>query len=72
MKRWIAAGAATAVIAAGAGSFVFVKSETASAQSSGPVEITFWNGHPSGALKKEMHQLVAEFNKTHPNIHVND
>jgi len=44
---------------------------TITARYDGPVtDITFWNGHPSGALKLQMHEEVAEFNNTHPNIHV--
>lgn len=43
---------------------------SSSTSSNKVVNITFWNGHPSGALKKQMHQEVAEFNSTHPNIHV--
>nr|NNM89825.1 extracellular solute-binding protein [Bacilli bacterium] len=38
--------------------------------SSQAIDITFWNGHPSGALKKQMHAEIAWFNDTHPNIHV--
>jgi len=36
----------------------------------GIVQSTFWNGHPSSPLKKEMLDLVNEFNATHPNIRV--
>jgi len=42
-----------------------------SRRDTGPVtDITFWNGHPSGALKQQMHEEVAEFNYTHQGIHV--
>lgn len=34
------------------------------------VKIRFWNGHPSGALQKQMHAEVDEFNQSHPYIHV--
>lgn len=34
------------------------------------VDITFWNGHPSGALRTQMHEEVNAFNSSHPDIHV--
>lgn len=37
---------------------------------SGVVNITFWNGHPSGALQAQMHAEIAAFNATHAKIHV--
>lgn len=45
-------------------------SASASKSTSGVTDITFWNGHPSGALQAQMHREVAQFNQTHPNIHV--
>lgn len=45
-------------------------SSSSSSNSNKIVDISFWNGHPSGALKKQMHKEVDEFNQSHPNIHV--
>ncbi|WP_367307101.1 ABC transporter substrate-binding protein [Alicyclobacillus acidocaldarius] len=80
MRRSWVLGTASAVILAGAGTGVALERGHAhaavrvapaeAASANGVVQITFWNGHPSGALKKEMHTLVDEFNATHPHIHV--
>lgn len=35
------------------------------------VDITYWSGHPSGALYKAIAHLVNEFNRTHKDIRVN-
>ncbi|GMA65454.1 extracellular solute-binding protein [Alicyclobacillus fastidiosus] len=45
-------------------------SSSSSKSASGVTDITFWNGHPSGDLQTQMHSEVAQFNKTHPDIHV--
>jgi sn-glycerol 3-phosphate transport system substrate-binding protein len=42
----------------------------AASDSKQPVEVTFWHGM-SGQLGKVLQAQVDEFNKTHPNIHVN-
>ncbi len=36
----------------------------------GPVDIVYWSGHASGALHAAVVQEVADFNATHPGIHV--
>ncbi len=46
------------------------QSAFAGTSQSNVVNITFWNGHPSGSLQAQMHAEVAQFNKTHPKIHV--
>jgi sn-glycerol 3-phosphate transport system substrate-binding protein len=43
---------------------------TASSDNNQPIEVTFWHGM-SGQLGKVLQAQVDEFNKTHPNIHVN-
>jgi multiple sugar transport system substrate-binding protein len=35
-----------------------------------PVSIVYWAGHASGALHRAVEAEVAEFNRTHPGIHV--
>lgn len=43
---------------------------TSSTSTSGVTDITFWVGHPSGALHKAILAEVKHFNDTHPTIHV--
>jgi multiple sugar transport system substrate-binding protein len=62
-------GALAFGLAVGGASF----SGIAAAHSTGPhhvVDITYWAGHASGALHAAVVAEVAEFNRTHPGIHV--
>lgn len=45
-------------------------SPTSSANKPRVVDITYWAGHASGALHKAVVHEVAQFNQTHPDIHV--
>lgn len=64
MRRWMAAGvAALALFAAACGGGEKTES------SGGKVTVTFWHGQ-SEIAKRAMDKLVAEFNRTHPNIRV--
>jgi len=45
-------------------------STPAASPPSTPVQITYWAGHSSGALHKAVVAEVAQFNATHPTIHV--
>ncbi|WP_083511930.1 ABC transporter substrate-binding protein [Alicyclobacillus acidiphilus] len=65
------ASAIVGTVIAGAGLLAIAPlTRTVHAATNQVVNITFWNGHPSGALQTQMHAEVNEFNKTHPNIHV--
>lgn len=67
-RRGMLAGLATSVmlVSAGCGSSAPVSTPKAS----GPVSLTYWSGHASGALYKAVVAEVAQFNKTHPSIRV--
>lgn len=61
----VAAAAAIAATVARSASF-----STTRSVSTNVVNITFWNGHPSGALATQMHKEISNFNSSHPTIHV--
>lgn len=70
MKKWLKSiGLVTSVSTLAAG-VIMNSSAVASAESHNVVQLTYWNMW-SGIWEKLIQQLVAEFNQTHPNIHVN-
>lgn len=70
----IATVVSSAMLLAGCGNTSGNGNQSSNSISSGSknhvTNITFWNGHPSGALQQQMHTEIAQFNQSHPDIHV--
>ena len=66
-KAWRPLVSATTILTV---STVGVLATAASSAASSPVQVLFWAGHSSGELHRALVAEVAQFNKTHPGIHV--
>jgi ABC-type glycerol-3-phosphate transport system substrate-binding protein len=69
LAQRVVGSAAGAVLLAGLGIAGFGPGAMAATKHH-PVDITYWAGHASGALHAAVVAEVAQFNRTHPGIHV--
>lgn len=64
------AGCGTTAPATGPHSTAASSAATAATSGAAPVQLTYWAGHASGALHAAVVAEVAQFNTSHPGIHV--